>query len=125
MPPQRNRPPRSEASNLTIRRLATLTGSTARALRHYEAIGLLTPLRARNGTRVYAPGECERAMEVARLRRLDLSLDLIGRVLDRQSSSEARGMILKQALTEQLVELEARIPMIRAALGDPAEALAG
>ena len=38
----------------TIGELATMSGTTERALRHYEDLGLLSPARGENGYRRYA-----------------------------------------------------------------------
>lgn len=54
---------------MRIGELAARTGTTARALRHYEQAGLLTPERAHNGYRVYD------AAAVVRVRNIRYLLD--------------------------------------------------
>jgi DNA-binding transcriptional MerR regulator len=105
------------ASPLTIRRLSQQTGVTLRALRHYETLGLLRPIRADRGKRLYPQGECARAIQIARLRRMDLSLPLIQSILDRDCDHD-RNEALRQALSERLAELESQTPMVRAALSE-------
>jgi len=112
------------ASPLTIRRLSQQTGVTLRALRHYEALGLLKPIRADRGERLYPHRECVRAVQIARLRRLDLPLSLIQQVLDHDCDHE-RTEALRQALSERLAELEAQTPMVRAALSELAPTTLG
>ena len=70
---------------LDIRDVARRTGLTSRALRFYEARGLLNPLRAYNGRRRYGPGELERIQHILALKRAGLSLAQIGRLMARRS----------------------------------------
>jgi DNA-binding transcriptional MerR regulator len=107
----------SSASLLTIRRLSQRTGITLRALRHYESVGLLNPIRAGRGERLYPHHECTRAAQIAKLRQLDLPLSLIQRIID-QESQEQRDRALKSALTERLARLEQQAPLIKRALCD-------
>ena len=68
---------------LTIGRFARLTGLTPKALRHYDAIGLLRPAAvADNGYRVYAREQVEAGRTIRRLRDLDVPLEDIRAVLD-------------------------------------------
>jgi DNA-binding transcriptional MerR regulator len=46
---------------MKIQEAAYHLGVSARVLRHYEAEGLIEPLRAANGYRTYAPPEIDRA----------------------------------------------------------------
>lgn len=108
----------THASSLTIQRLAALTGSTARALRHYEAIGLLSPSRTRGGTRLYSPVDCDRALEIARLRRLDLPLAIIQRSLCTEVTVEERARLIDRALENQLDRLKAQIRLVGDALAE-------
>jgi DNA-binding transcriptional MerR regulator len=64
---------------LTIGRFADATGLTAKALRHYDEIGLLVPARVDpdNGYRYYDAAQVEDAVTIRRLRALELPLDEI------------------------------------------------
>jgi DNA-binding transcriptional MerR regulator len=64
---------------LTVGQLADRSGLTAKALRHYDRIGLLTPavVDEASGQRFYDPGQIERAELVARLRAADLPLEQV------------------------------------------------
>lgn len=63
--------------------LAAASGLTVRALHHYEEIGLLSPsTRTSAGHRLYGRDGVERVYRINRLRKLGLSLDHIGHVLD-------------------------------------------
>jgi DNA-binding transcriptional MerR regulator len=68
---------------IDIREVARRTGLTSRALRFYEARGLLTPLRTYNGRRFYGPGELERIQHILALKRAGLSLAQIGKLTQR------------------------------------------
>jgi len=66
--------------SLDIRDVARRTGLTSRALRFYEARGLLKPLRTYSGRRLYGRGELERIQQILALKRAGLSLAQIGRL---------------------------------------------
>jgi DNA-binding transcriptional MerR regulator len=65
---------------LDIRDVAKRTGVTSRALRFYEARGLLKPLRTYSGRRLYGRGELERVQQILALKRAGLSLAQIGKL---------------------------------------------
>src|SRR5690606_30164617 len=44
----------------TVQKLATLAGVSARTLRYYDSIGLLTPKKNESGYRVYGSAETDR-----------------------------------------------------------------
>jgi len=68
---------------IDIREVAKRTGLTSRALRFYEARGLLRPLRTFSGRRLYGRGELERIQQILALKRAGLSLAQIGRLTAR------------------------------------------
>ena len=70
--------------SLDISEVARRTGLTARALRFYEARGLVTPLRSYNGRRYYGPAELERIHQIVMLKRAGLSLGDIARMTARR-----------------------------------------
>jgi DNA-binding transcriptional MerR regulator len=78
------------------------TGLTSRALRFYEARGLLKPLRTQSGRRVYGPGELERVNQIQALKRAGLTLSQIQRL------SQARNLDLPRLVEAQLEALESR-----------------
>lgn len=69
--------------SLDIRDVAKRTGLTSRALRFYEARGLLKPLRTYSGRRLYGRGELERIQQILALKRAGLSLAQIGKLTER------------------------------------------
>ncbi|QIK96537.1 MerR family transcriptional regulator [Sphingomonas sp. HDW15A] len=62
------------AETLDIREVARRTGLTSRALRFYEARGLVKPLRTHSGRRVYGRGELEQVNRIVALKRAGLTL---------------------------------------------------
>jgi DNA-binding transcriptional MerR regulator len=68
---------------LDIRDVAKRTGLTSRALRFYEARGLLKPLRTYSGRRLYGRGELERIQHILAMKRAGLSLAQISKLTAR------------------------------------------
>ena len=67
----------------SITQLARMSGITARALRHYDEIGLLRPARVgHNGYRWYEREQLLRLQEILLMRQLDMDLPTIARILD-------------------------------------------
>jgi DNA-binding transcriptional MerR regulator len=87
---------------LDIRDVARRTGLTSRALRFYEARGLLKPLRTYSGRRLYGPGELQRIQQILALKRTGLSLAQIEKVISRGSLN------LQAVVDAQLQLIEAR-----------------
>jgi len=67
----------------SIGHFARLTRLTVRALRHYDDIGLLRPVRVdpRSGYRYYRPGQLKTATTIAVMRALDLDVPTIRGIL--------------------------------------------
>ena len=69
----------------SITEVAQTAGVTSRTLRHYDAIGLLTPAYVgTNGYRYYGQAEMLRLQQILLLRELGLSLETIAEVLTGQ-----------------------------------------
>ncbi|MEU5261041.1 MerR family transcriptional regulator [Amycolatopsis sp. NPDC021455] len=84
----------------SISQVAKASGVSARMLRHYDAIGLLTPASvAANGYRWYGRFELLRLQRILLLRRLGLGLAEIGAILGEQVDEAA-------ALRGHLAQLE-------------------
>lgn len=73
----------SEAKLIQVGALAQAAGLTVRTLHHYDAVGLLVPAeRLYSGRRLYSPADVGRLYRILALRRLGLTLDEIGAMLD-------------------------------------------
>jgi DNA-binding transcriptional MerR regulator len=87
---------------LDIREVARRTGLTSRALRFYEARGLVKPLRTYSGRRLYGRGELERIQQILALKRAGLTLSQIAKL----SAHGAMG--LREIVDAQLKVIEER-----------------
>lgn len=94
---------------LDIREVARRTGLTSRALRFYEARGLVKPLRTYSGRRLYGRGELERISQILALKRAGLTLAQIQRLTAR------RPLDLKTLVEAQLETLDAQARELREA----------
>lgn len=89
---------------LKIGELARRSGVTIRALRHYDAIGLLSPsARSAGGFRLYGADDVARLYRIQALARLDLPLAEIGRILG------AGGPALADVVDQQIAALNRQI----------------
>ena len=98
---------------LDIRDVARRTGLTSRALRFYEARGLLKPTRAYSGRRFYGPAELERINQIVALKRAGLTLVQIQRLTATRSFDLAA---LVDAQLEALAHREAELAQAKALL---------
>jgi DNA-binding transcriptional MerR regulator len=92
--------------------LARMAGLTAKAVRHYDRVGLLRPaVIDQSGYRWYSVSQVESARQIARLRRLDLPLDEVARYLTDPGT-------LAGALETHRRRLEARLARTQRQLHD-------
>lgn len=68
--------------SLNIRQVVKQTGLTSRALRFYEAKGLIAPLRTASGARFFGAAELERLHQIVVLKSAGLSLAQMSRLFD-------------------------------------------
>lgn len=99
------------AESLDIAQVARLTGLTSRALRFYEARGLVTPLRSASGRRHYGPAELERLHQLMAMKRAGLTLGQIEKL------SAGRKTHLAKLIAGQLQSLDERQSEIEAVRG--------
>ncbi|MDX3532283.1 MerR family transcriptional regulator [Streptomyces sp. ID05-39B] len=95
-----------EKTILTIGAFAARARLSAKALRLYDRLGLLTPAHVDevSGYRYYRAGQAERARLVALLRQLDMPLARIAEVIDAADGDEAA-----ERLTAYWADVETRI----------------
>jgi DNA-binding transcriptional MerR regulator len=110
----------SSAQFLNPSEAARRLGVSAKALRLYEARGLIAPARTAAGWRAYGPDEMDRVAEIAALRELGLSLAQVARVLEGDSKSLEPALAAHQATLEgrvhQLVDAVDKVRRLRADL---------
>ena len=80
---------------LTIGEFARQTGLSLKALRLYDLSGLLAPetVDPATGYRYYGPGQFERARRISLLRRLDMPLADVARLLDESDDAAIRDLL--------------------------------
>lgn len=79
-------------SPLSPGELAQRAGVTVRTLHHYEALGLLAPLRSGAGHRRYREADVERLLRIVWLRRLGFALERIGPLLAADAAAQQAEM---------------------------------
>jgi DNA-binding transcriptional MerR regulator len=103
-------------SVISIRELAARTGTTLRALRHYEDIGLLTAGRRPSGARCYDADQRRTAALIARLRRLGMPTPDIQAALSRARSGADGAGAVAEFLSAEMAAAIDRIKDLRTAL---------
>lgn len=93
----------------TVQKLATLAGVSARTLRYYDSIGLLTPQKNESGYRMYGRPEIDRLQLILFYRELGFGLHDIAKLLDDPDFDEI-GALLGQR--EQLLEQRSRLDLL-------------
>jgi DNA-binding transcriptional MerR regulator len=92
---------------LSVGAFARRAGLTAKALRHYDRIGLLTPASVdHDGYRWYSPRQLAAARRIAALRAVDVPLEDVRRAL-------ADGSAVGDVLAVQRRRLDARLARVR------------
>lgn len=112
---------------MRIGELARRTGTTARALRHYEQAGLITSVRAANGYRMYDTTALARVSNIRYLLDAGLTLEDVAAFsacLDGDMPSTPPSPRGLEIARERLAVLEARIAAQTAARDRLAAALA-
>lgn len=104
-----------DETHRSIGEVASATGLTVRALRHYDAIALVRPsLRTGAGYRLYGDDDLARLARVVALRQLGLGLEQVAAALDREEPETVlrrhlaaleRELELTAALRERLVRV--------------------
>ncbi|MBX3604896.1 MAG: MerR family transcriptional regulator [Piscinibacter sp.] len=89
----------SPSPALTLGHLARATGLARSSLLHYEALGLLRPLaRSEAGYRLYGDAEVSRLQAIRRYREAGLSLEAIGRLLQRPEADRPAALLEQRLL---------------------------
>lgn len=98
---------------LTAAQCARRIGLTVRALRIYEAAGLLSPRRTDKNWRLYGPQDLARLTEILTLKRLGMTLEQISRLLRGQSTDLERVLSVQaRALQEQLSRVQHSLTLV-------------
>jgi len=99
---------------MKIQEFAQQTGLSAKTIRYYESIGILSsPRRAPNGYREYNEQDLARARFVVGTRSLDLSLGEIKEILAMQDRREAPCRTLLNLIEQKADQIEERIRLLK------------
>ncbi|MES2058318.1 MAG: MerR family transcriptional regulator [Pseudomonadota bacterium] len=116
------------SDSLAIDEVVRRTGLTSRALRFYEARGLITPLRTQSGRRWFGAADLERVHQIVALKKAGLSLGDIKRLFDRKPIDLAALLSAQRdRLADQAREISEATALIDSALsrigrGEPLDA---
>lgn len=105
------------ARDVSIGKAADLAGTTVRALRHYEDLGLLAPRRSRGNMRLYSKEQIDQACVIVGLRRFGVGLQEIMDALrpevggDRRAIARLMSLRLDE-LKRQQADLEAALSVV-------------
>lgn len=104
---------RAKDTWLTAAQCAKRAGLTVRALRIYEAAGLLAPRRTEKNWRLYGAQDLARLTEILTLKRLGLTLEQISRLLAGQATDLERVLSVQaSALRDQMARVQQSLTLI-------------
>ena len=110
VPPEREKPPPWQ-----IGQLATLAATTPRAIRLYQAAGLMPePTRSDAGYRLYGPTDLAALIRIRRLRSLGFQLEQIRAILSPEEATDLDAMlsVLRADLVRRIEALRATIEVV-------------
>ncbi|MFK0112134.1 MerR family transcriptional regulator [Streptomyces sp. NPDC091217] len=115
-----HRPPADDESEpLSIGALAERFGLATHVLRHWEAVGLLSPSRDPAGRRRYDTAHLTRVAVILRAKEAGLSLDTIRALSAAADPAQRRGILREEAeaLRSRIAAAQASLLLIECALG--------
>lgn len=95
--------------------IAKRFGVSAKALRVYERLGLIAPLRTAAGWRAYAQADVERLAAIVALKQLGLPLKRIATLLEGNADLGAALALQEAALEDAKADAEEALTLVRAA----------
>jgi DNA-binding transcriptional MerR regulator len=111
----------------TVKEVALVSGVTVKTLHHYHRIGLLLPAEiSEAGYRLYGKKELERLQQILLYRELDLTLEQIGRLLEREPDrmlilAEQEKLLLLRRHRLDIIIATLRTSIISEEKGEPME----
>ena len=98
---------------ITIKKAASLTGLSVKAIRHYESRGLLPkPERTDAGYRMYSESDIARLQQIRYFRDMKFPLTEIAGLLDAPTEEVQKAMIRQQAEVDRTLEEYKRAQML-------------
>ncbi|MEU2930808.1 MerR family transcriptional regulator [Streptomyces sp. NPDC007251] len=107
-----------EHETLSIGALAERFGLATHVLRHWESMGLLSPVRDGAGRRRYSPADLTRVAVILRAKEAGLSLDTIRSLAATADPGLRRGILQREAeaLRSRIAAVQASLKLIECAL---------
>ena len=100
---------------MNISKVAKATGLTAKTIRYYESIGLISaPVRSDNGYRSYTEGALRELRFVKRARETGFNLEECQELLALYRDEHRTSAQVKKLAQEKIVDLRARIAGLQA-----------
>lgn len=99
---------------MNIADVATRSGLRAKTIRYYEDIGLVKPLRATNGYRVFRESDLHKLTFLGRARALGFTIDDCRALLALYEDESRASADVKQITKKHLDEIEAKIVDLQA-----------
>ena len=96
----------------TVQKLATLAGVSARTLRYYDSIGVLTPQKNESGYRMYGRPEIDRLQLILFDRELGFGLHDIAKLLDDPDFDEIGALLVRHLLSQIPVIFLIEVPRV-------------
>ena len=115
-------------TGINITEAARASGLSAKTIRYYEEIGLVSPQRGPNGYRLFSPEEVRRLMFLGRARRLDFSLQDCRDLLMLSADTHRSSADVREIASRHLAEVDERLAdlsQLRTALQSLVESCAG
>ena len=98
---------------ITIKKAASLTGLSVKAIRHYESCGLMPkPERTGAGYRMYSESDIARLQQIRYFREMKFPLTEIAALLDAPTEDVEKAMVRQQAEVDRVLEEYKRAQML-------------
>ena len=98
---------------ITIKKAASLTGLSVKAIRHYESCGLMPkPERSGAGYRMYSESDIARLQQIRYFREMKFPLTDIAALLDAPAEEMQTALIRQQAEVDRVLEEYKRAQML-------------
>lgn len=98
---------------LTIGQASSLTGLSAKMLRHYESRGLLKPCRSPSGYRLYPQSQLAQLQLIYQAKQLGFSLDQVEALLALWQQPDRASRDVQALAQEQLALVSAKISQLQ------------
>ena len=112
---------------MSIGEIAERFGLATHVLRHWEAMGLITPIRVEGARRRYGPDDLYRVAVILRVKEAGFSLEEIHEMMATSDAAKRRAVLLRrrEELARRIAEAQASLELIDCALDCDHEDLAG